>query len=265
MRLARPVQLGADAGVVGRQRAIRQAGPEAPDIALELRGFGGIDRIVLGHDIAQVRPEHGLSAQVLAIVGAERTGDGRRIDQPLERGLAGQPEIDPLAEMARRYAVCGIPLNPGGYGLRAEAGGRNQQSGGQGGSALPARRDPEAPAGQRLRPLERGREHHRATRGPDLTLKGQHIAVAVEDPTLGRQDGGMGVEARLERPGLRAREMLQPLDAVGGGLDEDGLDPLDLSVVGRDDQLAAFAIVDLVAVEKGIERAPSLDTEPRLQ
>ena len=75
----------------------------------------------------------------------------------------------------------------------------------------------------------------------------------------------MGVEARLQRAGLGTGQMFEPLDAVGRRLLEDGLDPLDLSVVGRDDQLAAFAIVDLVAVEKGIERPPPLDTEPRLQ
>ena len=111
--LARPVQLGADTGVVGDQRILRQPGPEAAHIAFELCGLGGIDRIVLGRDIAQVRPENGLSAEVLAVVGAQRAGDRWRIDQPLERRPAGQAEIDALAEMAGRNAIGGIALDPG--------------------------------------------------------------------------------------------------------------------------------------------------------
>jgi hypothetical protein len=111
LRLARPMQLGPDAGVVGRQRAVGQAGPEAPDVALELRRLGRIDRIVLGLDIDEVRPEHGLTAQILAVVGAQRAGDRRRIDEPFERRLAGQAEIDALAEMAGGDAVGGIALD----------------------------------------------------------------------------------------------------------------------------------------------------------
>jgi len=75
----------------------------------------------------------------------------------------------------------------------------------------------------------------------------------------------MGIQAGLQRPGLGTGQMVETLDAVGGRLDEDGLDPLNLGLVRCHDQLAAFAIVDLVAVEKGIERPPSLDAEPRLQ
>jgi hypothetical protein len=48
------------------------------------------------------------------------------------------------------------------------------------------------------------------------------------------------------------------------GPGRDGLDPLDLGLVGGHDQLAAFAVVDLVAVEEGVERPPTLDAESRL-
>ena len=73
--------------------------------------------------------------------------DRRRIDQPLERRPAGQAEIDALAEMAGRNAIGGIALDPGGDGLRTKARRRDQQAGGQGGPALPARGDGEAAAG----------------------------------------------------------------------------------------------------------------------
>src|SRR5581483_9584061 len=90
LRLAGAVQLGADAGVVGAQRAVRQTRPEVADVFVEARGPGGIDAVVLGLDEREVGPEHGLAAEVLAVVGAERAGDRRRVDQVLERRAPGQ-------------------------------------------------------------------------------------------------------------------------------------------------------------------------------
>ncbi|MNQ92181.1 hypothetical protein D3C85_1075980 [compost metagenome] len=171
--------------------------------------------------------------------------------------------------MARRNVGGGIAVDGGGDGLCRQAGSRDQQAGRQHRPALPriwaARRDPETPFGQRLGALERRGDHDRAARVFDLALQGQHIAMAVEQAALRRQDGGVGVQFRLQRPRLGAGQMFQPLDAVGRRLPEDGLDALDLGLFGRHDQLAALPVVDLVAAQKVIEGAAPLDAELRLQ
>ncbi len=149
--------------------------------------------------------------------------------------------------------------------LRRQAGRRDQQAAGQGHRPLPAHTDGESSAWQAFRPLERGRDDDRAARVLDLALKGQHIAVAVEHPALGRQNGGVSVQLRLQRSRLDAGQVLEALNAVGRGLLEDGLDAFDLSFLGRHDQLAAFPMIDLAAFQEVIEGAPSPDAELRLQ
>jgi hypothetical protein len=56
------------------------------------------------------------------------------------------------------------------------------------------------PPGSGLGPFERRGDDHRAARVLDLALQGQHVAVAVEQAALGRQDGRVGVQAGLQRP-----------------------------------------------------------------
>ena len=139
------------------------------------------------------------------------------------------------------------PLPGGGFTVTA---------GGEGGAALTTRLLVTAPGLQ---------AQAVAARILDLTLKRQHIVVAGEDPALGRQDGGVGVEFRLQRPRLGARQVFQPLDTIGRRLLEDGLDARHLGQLGRHDQLAALPMVDLATVQEVVERAPSLDAELRLQ
>ena len=81
MRLAGTMDLGPDAGVVGNQGAVRQAGPEFANLFIEGRGPGGVDRLVQFVDELQVRAEMRLAAEVAAIVGSECARDRRRIDQ----------------------------------------------------------------------------------------------------------------------------------------------------------------------------------------
>ena len=75
----------------------------------------------------------------------------------------------------------------------------------------------------------------------------------------------MGVQGRFQRARLGAGQVRQVLDLVGHGLVEDGLDARNLALFRRHDQLAAFAVIDLVTVQKGVEGAASLDAEPGLQ
>ena len=170
LRLARPVQLGPDAGVVGRQPLGLDARPEAADVTSEFVTLGRIDRIVLGLDIDQVGTEHPLPAQVAAIVGAQRPGDGRRIDQPLERRRSRQAEIDALAQVARGDVGRRIAVDAGGDGLGLKTGRGDQQARGQNRPTLSARRDAKAAVRQWFGPLERRGDHDRAARVLDLAL-----------------------------------------------------------------------------------------------
>ena len=265
LRLTRAVQLGPYAGVVGRQRVVEQSRPKAAHIGGELARLGRIDGIVLAVHIGQVRPEHRLPAQVFAIVGAQRARDRRRIDQPVERRPSRQAEIDALAIVRLRDPACRIAVDaPGGVlGLKPRS--RDQKARGQNGAARSARRDAEAAAGQRLGPLERRPDHDRPSRVLDLALQRQHIAVAVEHTALGGQQRRLDPQLGLHRQGLSRREPLHAFHVVGDRLIKDGVQPLDLVRLGRDDQLAALPVLDLVAFQKGIEGAPPLDAEPRLQ
>ena len=56
------VQLGPDAGVVGHERAVRQARPELADIGVEPLGTRRIDGVVEAIDELQVGPEARLAA-----------------------------------------------------------------------------------------------------------------------------------------------------------------------------------------------------------
>src|SRR5258708_20676016 len=96
------MDLRSDARIVGAERAVGEPRAEAADIGIEALGPPGVDRVVLGLDIGEIRPEYRLAAEVLAVVGAERAWDRRGIDQMFERGAAGQAKIDSLAQMACR-------------------------------------------------------------------------------------------------------------------------------------------------------------------
>src|SRR5882672_5970186 len=67
---AGPVQLGADAGVVGGKRTLGQARPEASYILLEIGDPRRIDDVVDRVDVLEVRPKPRLSAEVPAVVDA---------------------------------------------------------------------------------------------------------------------------------------------------------------------------------------------------
>jgi hypothetical protein len=57
-------QLRPDAGIAGLKRVVRQAGPVAPDGAVELIGPADIDVLVHPVDPLDIRPETGLTRQI---------------------------------------------------------------------------------------------------------------------------------------------------------------------------------------------------------
>src|SRR5258708_7990838 len=96
------MDLRSDARIVGAERAVGQPRPEAADIGIEALGPPGVDRVVLGLDIGEIRPEYRLAAEVLAVVGAERAWDRRGVDQMIQPGAAGRGEKNSPPPIARR-------------------------------------------------------------------------------------------------------------------------------------------------------------------
>ena len=267
---ARPVQLGPNARVVRGQSSIRQPRPEATDIAGELFRLGR-DRPNSPRSRHRLRsgPEHRLIAQVLAIMGAQGAGNRRRIDQPVERRLADQPEIDPLAEMAGGdVGLPDSPRSPTATAWAAETGRRHQQSGWSGSPSPPPRPryDREAAARQGLCAARTGprpppiRPHPRSRPAGPAYSRGCRTgrSRATEWPQWAFSSGS---SARAWAP-VRCSSPSTPFAIACSKMASIAIN---LVLLRGDDQLATFAVVDLVAFEKRVERAPPLDAKIRLQ
>ena len=93
----------------------------------------------------------------------------------------------------------------------------------------------------------------------------QHEGVAVDDAGRGREQRGVAIQRRLQRPRLGAGKRLQVVDAIGLGMRPDRLQLLGFLRRGRDDQLAAIAVRDAVIPAIPIEGALAADAHPRHQ
>ena len=85
--LAGSMQLRSNAGVVGLKRAIGQRGPKAAHGFIKTRRARGLDGVILVVDELQIWTETGNAPEVAAIMGAERAGDGRGINEAREGRL----------------------------------------------------------------------------------------------------------------------------------------------------------------------------------
>jgi hypothetical protein len=257
LRLAGAVQLGPDAGVVRRKRAVRQARPEVADVVVEARRAGRIDAVVRVIHEFEVRAEMRPPAEVALVVQAQRPDDRRRIDQVMERRLTVEHEVDALAVVELGDLIGGIAFDLGRRSLGPERGGDDEAAHGQGSGLGAADAQGEAAARQGFGPLERRVHRHRPTARLDLALQGQHVAVGVEDAGLGRQQAHQGAGLRLQRMHLLGRQHLQTLDAVDLGLSGHALHAGDLGLAGGHDDLAALVIGDAVRVEERVHQAPA--------
>ena len=147
------MQLGPDAGIVGRQGAVRQARPEAADVGREPLGLGRIDAN---------------SPRSRRSRGPARTPPGR--PDPCDSGCPARPGSAADRSAARtapcrsggnrrpcRNGPCGMwsagkPSIVAGHVLRRQPRRGDQQAAGQGRPALAARRDREPAARQGRRP-----------------------------------------------------------------------------------------------------------------
>ena len=89
--------------------------------------------------------------------------------------------------------------------------------------------------------------------------------MAVDDAGRGREDRPGTAQGRLHGLRFRRAEPAQIVDAVLPGTLEQPLQGGDLGVFGRDQQLADLRMRNETAAAEGIEPAPTLDAEDRLQ
>ncbi len=183
----------------------------------------------------------------------------------LKGRTALQAKIDALAQMPLGNAILRESVDQGRHVLGRKPGRGDQQADGQIGRRLTASADLETAGRQGHGPQERSRLHHRPAPAFDLTAQGVHVAVAVEDAALRRQQRRHRVQARFHGHGLGAGQGLHAFDVVGLGLATDRLEPLDLGVLGRHHQLAALAVGDVVGVQEGVEGASAGDAETGLE
>ena len=135
-RLALPVDLGPDAGGVGQQRVLGQAGPVAPHLAQEGRPASAVrvlEAVVDGLDPVQVRAEADPAAGVDGQVQAEPGAVGQGVDQLREGRRPGELEPVALGRVGARRPVAAAPVQPAADLARAQAARIDQAPAGQGG------------------------------------------------------------------------------------------------------------------------------------
>jgi len=84
-----------------------------------------------------------------------------------------------------------------------------------------------------------------------------HIGVAIYDTGFRRHHCEATGERGLEPPRRSAVDDLDSFDAIDPGLREDRIEPLDLAVVGSDNELAAFAMWHPVGGAEVVEHPPA--------
>ena len=99
----------------------------------------------------------------------------------------------------------------------------------------------------------------------ELALHRQHVAVAVDDAGFRRPQRTDAEQLFLHGARGIAADHLDALDAVALRLRHDGLDLGELGLVGGDDQLAAFAMVDAMRGAELVEQAPAAHAQQRAQ
>jgi hypothetical protein len=112
---------------------------------------------------------------------------------------------------------------------------------------------------------------HRGVEGEEgagvlgLSLQGEHVGVAVDDPGGGGVQRGRAAQRGLHRARLGFRQQAQVGHAVGGGALADPLQPAGLLLRGRDDQLAAIVVRHAAVAAEIVEAALAVDAGARDQ
>src|SRR5262245_35422308 len=180
-RLARAVELGADAGVVGVQARDLEARIIAADKIEELpqplRFKAVIDRGYPGEVGAEFASTANVYGGVQAEPGAVRDG----IDVALEGRAAGQRIVLPLGVVGLRWAIARAEgqraPKPGGI----EARGKDETPAADGPGTVASGDQTKTATVAALKALDRAAQHHQAAAGLDVTRKCQHQAMAVDD------------------------------------------------------------------------------------
>ena len=83
--------------------------------------------------------------------------------------------------------------------------------------------------------------------------------MAVEHPALGGDQRALAGKGRLQGERLGLGQVRHALHIIGLGLVHYGVQARQLSVIGRHHQLAAAVVIDLVAIQEGVEAPPTQD------
>jgi hypothetical protein len=190
-RLARRLQLRADAGITGLKGAFGQVRPIAADRSLEQGGAAGIDRVVDALHPFDVGTEARPPRQIEREMHSERGGVGHGIDQPAERRGSSQGEINAPRQMDARNQGRRDPGDRARHRLGAEPCRIDQHAGSHAGGLCtadlqlePVRRDRAA--------LDRAAQGQHRSALLRVALQGQHQRMAVDDPGFGREEPGNG-------------------------------------------------------------------------
>jgi hypothetical protein len=197
-------------------------------------------------------------------MNAQRARNGRRIDQALERRVAGQREIAAFAVMQGGDAFFRKTLHPGRRFLRLQAARQDQAAGGDGAGVVPADAHLDL-SGRWRRPQKRGVQHYHAAMRLNRTNQRVHVAMRIEDPAFGRVQRAHRAQGRLQGQGLRGVQAGHAFDPIGLAARGQCVQRREFIVLRGHDELATFVVGNVVAIEEVVQQAPSLDTETGLQ
>jgi hypothetical protein len=127
-----PADLGPDAGIARRQRAVRQGRPVLAHLGVEGVAARRIDHQVVGRpDPLHIGPKFGLPAEVNGEVHAQAGRLGHRVDQPPEGRTARQREVAALGKESGGHMAGVQPLELPRQRRRVQTGGIDHRGGSQ--------------------------------------------------------------------------------------------------------------------------------------
>src|SRR5262245_48115209 len=96
-------------------------------------------------------------------------------------------------------------------------------------------------------------------------MQRSHERFGVQDAGFRREERGNRGHVRLPLAAERAIDDGEPFDAIGHASCEQLLELRDLGLMVRDDQLAAALMWHAMVCAELVEKATTLDAEPRLE